>query len=424
MNEDFLQYVWKFSHFDMKNLKTTDGQTVEVLSVGTQNTDAGPDFFDARIRIGDTLWAGNVEIHINSSDWKKHKHHTDKAYDNVILAVVEKDDAPQKQTTGKIVPTICLPVLQKIRENYLALKSGELWIPCENQVSAIDRFFVDYWLNRLMIERLEQKAQQIEERLLQNKNNWEETFYQYLFRNLGSRLNAEPFEMLARSLPMVVLGKHKNNRHQIEALLFGQAGMLDADYEDEYFQNLKAEYEFLKHKFGLLPIDGHLWKFMRLRPANFPTVRIAQIASLIYKASGLFAKTINASSSEVIKELYRAETTTYWDTHYVFGKISKKRKKNIGNTMLDTLIINTFAPFMFVYGESIGKEEMKDKAINTLEKTAAENNSIIKNWQRIGIPAQNAAQTQALLQLKNNYCTAQRCLDCSLGNRIIIRNRL
>ena len=431
MTEEFLWHIWKFRLFDNNNLKTVSGEEIKILKVGEHNTDSGPDFFNARIKIGSVEWAGNVEVHTHASDWRKHKHTTDKAYDNIILHVVHEVDDKLFRKSGEEIPTLELKerIPKEVYGKYLQFKSSKDWIPCEKQISSVDKFTLNNWLDRLLVERLERKSKTILDSLKQNKNNWEETFYQMLARNFGQKINSEPFELLAKSLAVSVLGKHKNSLLQIETLLFGTAGMLEKDFKDDYPNQLKKEFRFLKSKFKLKPIDSSLWKFMRLHPPNFPTIRISQFANLIYKSSHLFSKILEASSVKQIISLLDTETSEYWQTHYRFDKASpspvgegfreRAKKKKLGADSINTIIINTIVPFLFIYGKEKGQEKYCDNALLFLEKLQAENNSIISKWKSIGVPAKNSYETQALLQLKNEYCSKKRCLQCSVGNALL-----
>jgi len=432
MTEEFLWHIWKFRLFDNSDLKTTDGESIQILKVGEHNSDSGPDFFNARIKIGGTEWAGNVEIHTNASDWHKHKHTTDKAYDNIILHVVHEADETISRKSGEEIPTLELKdkIPQNIYGKYLQFKSSKDWIPCEKQIASVDKFTLNNWLDRLLVERLERKSKVITDSLKQNKNNWEETFYQMLARNFGQKINSEPFELLAKALPVSVLAKHKNNLLQIESLLFGTAGMLSPSptlpqgkgagkQHDEYFIELQKEYKFLKSKFKLKPIDSSLWKFMRLHPPNFPTIRISQFANLIYKSSHLLSRILETSSVKQIISLLETETSEYWQIHYRFDKQSPKRTKKLGSDSINTIIINSIIPFLFVYGKEKGQEKFCDNALSFLEKLSPENNSIISKWKSIGVPAKSSYETQALLQLKNEYCSKKRCLECGVGNALL-----
>ncbi|MFW5805749.1 MAG: DUF2851 family protein [Bacteroidales bacterium] len=423
MNENFLQYLWKYGLFDSSSTVLDNGEKIEIISAGEHNTNAGPDFTNVKIKIGQVLWAGNVEIHVNSSDWEKHGHHHDKAYDNVIIQAVAHHDRPVKRTNGEPIPTITLKYNPKYYNNYADLINSRNWISCEHKINDVNSFIIRYWLEKLMIERLESKAGEITRYFKQNKNNWEETFYQRMGNNFGFKLNAQPFEMLVKSIPLNCLAKHKNNLLQIEALFFGQAGMLnDLEHEDDYIKALKREYAFLQKKFNLKPVEKHLWKFLRLRPSNFPTIRIAQFASLIYSSSKLFSKILEANDVEEIKKLLSVTASSYWDVHYTFGKASAKRVKTLGDAGINILLINTIIPFLFVYGKVKDSQNFKDQALKFLENIKAEQNHIIKGWKKLGIIPENALQSQALLQLKNVYCNQKRCLDCQIGNQVISKH--
>ncbi len=408
MQEDFLHYIWQYHLYD--KLTTIENETVEVLTVGIPNQDSGPDFFNAKIKIADTLWVGNIEIHVASSDWKKHHHHTDKAYDNVILHLVYTYDQVITRSNGSIIPTAILRFDANLHQNYQYLLDNKKWIHCQDKISKVDSFFIQQWLDRLLIERLEQKATEIETRLTENQSNWEASFYQSLGKAFGFSVNSLPFEQLTKSLPLPYLGKHKNSLFQLEAMLFGQAGMLDDPENHPYTASLHKEYKILAAKFKLKPIEKHLWKFMRLRPANFPTIRIAQFALLIHQSVSLFSKIIESKSLNEVHDFFDTQLSGYWLTHYRFGKESVKRNKTFGQQAFESIVINTIVPFLFVYAKHKAKPELKDRAFSFLETLGAEKNSIIQNWAKLGITAQNAYESQALLQLKKRYCTGSHCL--------------
>ncbi|HHH50086.1 MAG TPA: DUF2851 family protein [Saprospiraceae bacterium] len=421
MKEDFLHYLWRLKKFDFTKLQTTAGEKIQIQQTGTLNHNAGPDFINAKIQIGDTLWAGNVEMHLKSSEWLLHNHQKDKAYNNVILHVVLEEDQTIKRQTGEKIPCLELKkrVPQKLSAIYKKLIHNEYWIPCQHQLHEVKKITRELWLDRLMIERLEEKTQAIAQRFEANKQNWEETFYQMLSRNFGVKVNAEAFELLAKSVSILSLAKHKNNLFQLEALLFGQAGLLDEDFKEEYPQKLKTEYTHLRKKFNLTPIHATHWKFLRLRPANFPTVRIAQLAMLIFQSSHLFSKILAIQNVKEVENMFELSISNYWQTHYVFDKKSIKRKKTLGKNTIHLFVINTIVPFLFFYGNKKGDEKFKDKAMQLLAELPAEKNSIIKKWEELGIHPKSAYQSQALLQLKNNYCQQKKCLNCSIGHAIL-----
>ncbi len=421
ITEDFLHYIWNFKLFNTNDLKTTNKETIQILKSGQHNTDAGPDFFNAQIKLENTLWAGNVEIHINSSDWIKHHHETDNAYNNVILHVVYHHDREIKNANGNAIPTLELKNLidLKLILNYEQLISNKNWIPCSNQIHSVDEFVINNWLERLVFERLERKSIEIEATLIKNKNDWEETFYQLLFKYFGLKVNAEPFLLLAKNTSLKIIEKHKNS-FTVEALLFGQAGFLTENMEDEYFKRLKKEYQFLNSKFSLVPLDKSLWKFLRLRPANFPTIRIAQLANLLVHEPRLFSKIIAINYVQEIRQLFELTASKYWDNHYQFGVTQKKSiTKRTGKLMIDSLIINVIVPMLFVYATTTQNEELKNKAIQFLEKLTSEKNTILLNFEKLGVKSNNALQSQALIELKTNYCFQKKCLNCSIGNNLI-----
>jgi len=420
MKEEFLHFVWEHHLFDRDDLHTTDGKPIEILSTGRLNFDSGPDFFNARIRIGDTIWAGNVEIHQKSSHWFQHKHGTDKAYSNVILHVVEVFDKPLT-INGEEIPTLEIKYPLEFLDNFERLLKSKQWIACEEKLASVDPFILRFWYSSLMIERLQAKTADILQILHQNTNNWNETFYHLLARNFGMKTNALPFELLARSTPLQMLSKHKNNLFQIEALLFGQSGLLNEILlGDDYFLELRNEYSFLYKKYNLSGVDAHLWKFMRLRPVNFPTIRIAQLAVLIHQSSSLFSRVLEIEDLEELRTLFNVTASEYWNTHYRFNKTSSENKpKHLGNTVFQNMVINTIAPLLFVYGEQHLNQAMKDRALHFLEKLPSESNQITDKWTKLGIESRSAFESQALIQLKKQYCEIKKCLHCQLGAKII-----
>ena len=420
MTEDFLQYIWQHRLYLPESNLTTEGETVEPLQAGQLNAHAGPDFMDARVRIGDTLWAGCVEVHIKSSDWERHGHHIDPAYNNVVLHVVYQHDTDTWNARRQKIPVMELHFDARYYENYNRLANSKTLIACCGELGKMDEFSLASWLERLSVERLEQKADAIMQTYAATGSNWEETLYQRMARNFGFSLNALPFELLAKSLSLNILLKHRNNLQQIEALLFGQAGMLsDESINDTYYMMLQKEYQYLQKKFRLESIDRFLWKFLRLRPINFPTQRIAQFAALIHRNEHLFSQIIEVESVDILEKLFDLQASVYWDTHYVFGKESPKRNKSFGKTAIRTVLINTVVPFLFVYGKARGKEDFCTRAVGLLENLPPEKNSLLTQWEELGIHNPNAFTSQALLQLANEYCQHKRCLSCSIGNKIV-----
>ena len=421
--EDFLHYVWKFRLFERAGLQTTDGEELEILSAGMHNSDSGPDFQTARARIGDTVWVGNVEVHVTSSDWQRHGHTTDDSYSNVILHVVYKDDKPLVLPNGRRVPTLELQnrVPDDLYNRYHKLIFGEQTIiPCEANIGAVDGLTMYNWLTRVLVERLEKRSETVINALNLNRGDWEETFYQFLAANFGFKTNAVPFELLAKSIPQHTLAKHKNNPLQIEALIFGQAGFLNGELKDEYPLKLKSEYQFLQKKYKLTPIENHLWKFMRLRPQNFPTIRLAQFSSLIVHSNHLFSKVLEIKDVKVLRNLFsEIKVNEYWDNHYRFNVESAPSAKNMGAASIDILLLNTLALFLFSYGRHNQNQHYINRSLKLLEHLPNETNNIITDFVNLGVKINTAFESQALLELKNNYCNYKKCLQCGVGNKIL-----
>ena len=420
MTEEFLHYIWQYRLYS-PNLVLQTGEQVEVLHPGVHNIDSGPDFFSAKIRIGDTIWAGNVEIHILSSDWKRHHHQQDMSYDNVILHVVFRDDLPVFRKDGSSIPTLELDghYNEHSWKNYLSFMASQKWVPCDTMIGRVDPFLRNAWFDRVLVERLERKALQVEHILSLTKNDWSHTFYRLLAHNMGFKLNNQAFEMLAQSLPYQFLAKHADDLFQVEAMVFGQAGLLAGTFTDEYPQKLKKEYDFLRSKFDLTPIDAHLWRFMRLHPGNFPTLRLAQFASIIHHSESIISGLFNSNDVSTYRKLFGAEASGYWNTHYTFDKPSAPRKKTLGLSSIDLLLINLVAPILLAYGRRRSDTEITEKPIDMLMQLKGEENSIISKWAALGMDVSTAANTQALLELKTYYCDAKKCLDCRIGNELL-----
>lgn len=421
MKEDFLHFLWRWRRFNAQTLVTTEGQTVDILHPGTPNEHAGPDFFNARLRIADTEWAGNVEMHLKASEWLAHGHDRDSAYDNVLLHVVWEEDQPIRRPNGERIPCLELKnrVQSRLLDIYQRLEHERAWIPCQTFYPQTPDIVRLNWLDRLLVERLEQKTEAIAVQLALTENHWEEAFYRSLARNFGLKVNAEPFEALARSLPLAILAKHKNNLVQVEALLFGQAGFLDEPFKDEYPRLLAQEYRHLRHKYGLTPLATVQWKFARLRPANFPTVRLAQFAALVHRAAHLFSKVLEAETLRALEHLFDAPPSAYWKDHFQFDKPSISRPKPPGRDFVQLLVINTITPFLFYYGKSKTLAPLQQRALAFLEALPPEDNHIVDGWAALGTKASNAYQSQALLQLKTRYCDHKRCLSCGIGNAVV-----
>jgi len=424
MKEDFLKFVWQQSIFNTSALQSTNGESIEIINKGFPNDDSGPDFLNAKVKIGEQLWAGNVELHVNSSLWEVHNHQNDKAYNNVILHVVFEDDKPIKNQKGNLIPTLELKGLipKYVYQNYLELLESKLWIPCENLMQEDDFKNIKLWYESLLIERIEGKSKTIEKRLIETKFNWEQIFFEEMAKCFGLKQNILPFELVAKSIDFNQLLTHADQLTQLEAILFGQAGFLNDKINDGYYQSLQKEYQFLKQKFNLNPIDSSIWKFLRLRPANFPTVRLAQLASLIYTHKRIFATILNANQLKDIYKIFNVSTSEYWKTHYHFSKNSTQKSKSIGKSKINIIIINAITPLLFLYSKHKNEEHIAEKVLNWLNKMKPETNSIVSKWKSLNLPIENAVDSQALLQLKNNYCNFKRCLDCRIGKNILYKN--
>ncbi len=421
-NEDFLHYIWQFRLFDRDELVTAQGEEIVVVSVGIHNKNAGPDFEHAKIKIGGTLWAGNVEIHLRSSDWERHRHTLDKAYENVILHVVFEHDQAVYRLDGSEIPTLILKgrISPELELRYSGLMQNLNWIPCENIVSTVDKFHTNSWLSRVLVERLEEKHEIVSQLVAQLKGSWDDAFYVMLARNFGFKTNALPFEMLAKSLPQQILAKHKNSSFQIEALIFGQAGYLTDGFNDEYPETLKEEFNFLKQKYNLRPLEVFVWKFLRLRPQNFPTIRLAQFAALIVKSSHLFSKIIEVKDVKAIKALFsELPVNNYWQTHFRFDTEISKASPQLGSDSINNILLNTVAVFLFSYGKYMGKEYFINRSLALLESLPPETNHIINRFTKIGLSPEHAGASQALLQLKKMYCDTKKCLTCGIGAKLI-----
>lgn len=420
MNEYLLQYIWQNSLYQTGDLKSADGEAITIINPGRRNTDAGPDFLEARIKIGNTLWAGNIELHVRTSDWDKHRHDEDARYNNIILHVVYINDkaVAGNHTLLELKPHIDTKVVDK----YHALMAQPTTIPCANLLQDVPDITWSAWLDRLVAERWEERLTEWQYLWQQEANDWRTLLYYRLAANFGFHVNRDAFLELAQSLPLNILVKHKNSLLQIEALLFGQSGLLPDKDLDYYAAALEKEYHFLRRKYQLTPMLAHRWKFMRLRPPNFPTIRIAQFAALVHKSLELFAKMMEIKSAEELLPLLDVKASQYWHSHYRFGEIAKDTsERNIGTEAALNIMINTVAPMQYLYAKLEGKTPMIDQSLSLLQSLKAENNNIIREWKTYGIKAKDAATSQALLQLYNNYCTSKNCLNCAIGNRLMKR---
>ena len=424
--EKLIHYVWKHKLFPLAQLATTDGQSVEVIDVGLPNSNAGPDFFNAKVKIDGTLWVGNVEIHDKASDWFTHRHDTDAHYNNVVLHVVELADTTVRKQNGDVPPQLVLPVPQTVKLNYKELLDADAYLPCYKIVPELSRLMVHSWLNALQTERLEQRTTAISERLKACNGNWEATYFVSLARNFGFGINGDAFEQWAKSIPFHAVDHHRDDLFQVEAIFMGQAGLLQADalpkqhhekaIADAYFQRLQSEYKYLAHKFSLTPIDAQQWRFLRLRPQNFPYIRIAQLAQLYYNRRSGLAELIDCTTIKEVTELLQTQVTPYWETHYTFGgNDSKQSKKNLSKASIELIIINTVVPILFAYGRYKMSEKLCDRAFAFLEALKAENNHIVRMWEEVGLKVETAGDSQALIQLKKDYCDRKECLRCRIG---------
>lgn len=420
--EQLLHYVWKHKIFPLKELKTTTGQQVEVIDTGLANTDAGPDFFNAKLKLDGVLWIGNIEIHERSSDWFKHGHHADVGYNSVILHIASEIDTEISRSNGERIPQIQLICPEAVRTNYKELLETDSYPPCYRIIPSLPPFTAHSWMTALQMERFEQKATLLNERLKRCQGNWEDAFFITLARNFGFGLNGDAFETWAHRLPFRAVDKHRNDLFQIEAIFFGQAGILEDSDGDGYYLRLKKEYTYLQHKFGLIPMDASLWRFLRLRPANFPHIRIAQLACLYHRAYGLLSRIMETETLQGVRDILKGGTSEYWLTHYTFGGSSPSRPKTLSNTSLDLLIINTVVTFLYAYGLHKGNRVLCARAGSFLEELKAENNYITRMWEQCGMKASNAADSQALIQLKKEYCDKKKCLYCRIGYEYLKRS--
>lgn len=431
--EDLLHYVWKHKIFPMQTLHTTDGKEVEVIHPGIHNCNAGPDFLNAKIRIGGTMWAGNVEIHVRASDWFRHGHDKDAAYSNIILHVVSVSDSIIPYPDGSPIPQLKLDPPAYVKTNYDELIRSEYRPRCKSTVENQSQLMIHSWMSALQVERLELRTQQIMARWEYLGKDWEATFFVTLARNFGFGINGDAFELWAKSIPLSAAGKHRDNLFQIEAIFFGQAGLLDngvrqdkyhKDMRDnEYFRCLSNEYRYMKQKFSLTPIPSSTWRFMRLRPQNFPHVRIAQLAMLYYERRINLSRLMNAESKGEIHDLLQTKVSKYWQTHYTFcSDVSAESDKCLSDSSFNLITINTVIPILFAYGRYKNEERLCERAMRILEEIKPENNYITRMWRDAGIKCESAADSQALIQLTACYCEPHNCLRCRFGYEFIRQN--
>ncbi|PWA04427.1 DUF2851 family protein [Flavobacterium psychrotolerans] len=424
MKEDFLHYLWKFKKFDTANLTTSNGEAVTILNGGQYLQLAGPDFFNAQLTIANQKWAGNVEIHIKSSDWYVHHHERDEAYENVILHVVWEHDTEIFRKNNTEIPVLELKnyVSKETLDNYQSLMTPKSWIFCEKQLGSIDAFMLSNWQERLFFERLERKSKHIEELLAQTNHDWEAVLFCLLAKNFGLNTNGELFLKIAQSIPFTIVRKESFEIENLEALLFGMAGLLNGEKEDSYFKDLVSRFDYMSHKYQLEKSVFEPVQFFKHRPDNFPTIRLSQLASVYHSKQNLFSKVIEANSVQEIHAVFRVSVSNYWQTHYLFDKESSKKKKSLSASFIDLIIINTIVPVQFAYSKSQGKE-ISEHLIALLQDVTPESNGIIQKFDAFGIKSKNAFETQSVLQLKSEYCNKSKCLECAIGMELLKNNQ-
>ncbi len=426
MREDLLHFVWKYKKIQQKKLITTQGSTIDVVAVGTHNKLAGPDFFNAQVRINNQLWAGNVEIHVKSSDWYAHGHETDENYNNVILHVVWEDDVEIFRKDNSQIPTLALSayISHALLSDYknLFANQGIKFVHCDAQIKDVDSFLIDNWIERLYFERLERKSVLINNLLLDSKNNWEQTLFVLLLKNFGLKINGASFLSLGKSLDFAVVRKVWNNEFQFESLLYGMLGLLEKEeVTDSYFRALKKEFSFLKSKFELESEPIEKPHFFKLRPSNFPTIRLSQLSQVYTKNQNLFSAIIKAKTLDELYGVFDVAASQYWNTHYNFGKTSKQRIKKLTKKFIDLLVINTILPLKFSYAKYLGKE-INEELITIVLGLKKEENTIVSNFGVLGVLAKNAMESQGVIELHNEYCSKNKCLECSIGTRLLSQN--
>ena len=415
MTERLLQYIWQMQLFNKANLITAEEELLQIIFPGNYNTNQGPDFLEAKIKIDNTILAGHVELHVNSSQWKNHKHSSDKNYNTVVLHVVWEDDDPSLN-----LPTLVLNnlVSKLLLSKYEELMQNRGFVPCEKSIANINELVWHSWKERLLVERLQRKSQQVLGYLKKSNNHWEEVFWWMIAGNFGIKVNKDCFEAIAQSIPVTILAKHKSSIHQLEALLLGQAGLLNKEFIDDYPKLLQREYNFCKTKYQLKEVSISP-SSLRMRPSSFPAIRLAQLAMLTHQSLHLFSKIKESTSLTEIKKMLDVTANDYWHYHYTMDETSAYKPKHLGAQMIDTILINTVIPVLFAYGHYHNETTFKDKALKWLEQIKAEQNNITKNWAQLSISNNNAFDSQSLIELKTNYCDKRRCLDCAIGNTLL-----
>ena len=428
--EKLLHYVWRHRLLPLKALLTTDGEELEIIDPGLANSNAGPDFFNAKVRIGTTMWAGNVEIHLRSSDWFRHGHDSDEAYNNVVLHVAAVIDCEVTTESGKRLPQLQLDIPADLHLRYETLQKTEDYPRCHRIIPKIDPFKAHAWMDTLLAERLTERAGQVEKRLKETQGNWEWALFVTLARNFGFGLNGDAFETWARQIPLDRIGKHRDELFQIEAIFLGMAGLLETDAlppnsqeegsRDEYFQRLQREFQYQCRLFGLKPMMSHRqWKYLRLRPQNFPHIRLAELSWMYHKGniglSRLIGATMDDKPLEKLYQLLQATTSEYWHTHVMFGRKVEHRQLHLSRQSQNLLIINTVLPVLYAYAMSHDDWALRERVLDLPRQLPAERNYILRQWQACGLQADSAADSQALIQLKRQYCDRHDCLRCNFG---------
>lgn len=419
MNESFLHYIWQFQYFNKQELRCSTGEEIIVVNPGLKNTHAGPDFYNAKLKLGNMEWAGSVEIHIYSSGWREHRHQDDAAYENVVLHVVWEEDEKIYRKDGTLLPTLELKsrVASSFLLQYKRIVHSRNRIPCANAIQHVPDVIKVSMLDKALMARLEKKAETILQALERNNGDWEETCYQILCRNFGFKVNTDPFLQLAQSLPYKILMKHGDRLEQIEALLFGQAGFLKETINDAYYLLLRREYTLLRKKYnlGAKQMNKAQWRFLRLRPANFPTIRLAQLSSVLFNQKNMFSRIISITSWKELMPAFSVKPSAYWLHHYQFFKKQDKEIPALGRMSIENIVINSIVPMMVAYGKSKDDQRYIDRAVQLLEETPSEENNILRSWEDLGIVSKTAFDSQALIELHNNFCIRRRCLDCNIG---------
>lgn len=418
--EYFLHYVWRTKQIQVQNLTTTDGKKIEILHFGQYNENAGPDFLQATVRIEDTIWVGHIEMHVLSSDWEKHRHQCDKAYQNVILHVVYFQDKAVNE-----IP--CFSLYNKIPkvliQRYHELLRSKTWIPCAKVIHGVPDNIFNLWKDGLLIEKLRIKESHILALLHRYTNDWETCFYILLARYFGGKINDHAFESLAERIPLDLVRKNSHDKMSVQALFFGQAGLLDTTCQDAYVLELKDQYRFLQHKYQLKPLDPVVWKLSKLRPPNFPTIRLAEFSTLQHLGKPMFYKLMEARNLKEMYRLLESDVDTYWHDHYLFGQASPAVIKKTSENFKDVLLINAFLPLALVYAKMYGDDDIKSKIIQTYDELKHENNKIIREWKNLGMKPKTAMDSQALLQLYQAYCQHKNCLSCKIGHQLLVRKQ-